>query len=238
MLDTGCREQRPIVNVAKLQTNLGVFTSNTTTHPVKCPPVVPPNNDPPYAESEIQVYPYPLVTGQPTKLSVRVFNISATLQTVTVTFMTSPNRFGIGIPFGALPVPGNPRVLTIGGGGYAEVMLDWVPISSGHYCIMVKIESAGYPPIYTYRNLDVTEDLKPGVTDVLTFSVANPTAVTATINLVVDQHVSGLDGGRQSGGDYQCDARHHLHRHAQCHPAQSGGIGHRLSHRRAGLDRE
>jgi hypothetical protein len=185
VLDTGCREQLPVKNIAKLQTNLGVFTSNTTTHPVKCPPVVPPNNDPPYAESEIQVYPYPLVTGQPTHLSVRVFNITTTMQTVTVTFMTSPNRFGIGIPFGALPVPGNPRVLTIGGGSYAEVILDWVPISSGHYCVMVKIESAGYPPIYTYRNLDVTEDLKPGVTDILTFSVANPHPVTETINLVV-----------------------------------------------------
>jgi hypothetical protein len=49
----------------------------------------------------------------------------------------------------------------------------------------VKIESAGWPPIYTYRNLDVTEDLKPGVTDVLTFSVAHPTAAMASINLVV-----------------------------------------------------
>ncbi|HZY42725.1 MAG TPA: hypothetical protein VFF59_12080, partial [Anaerolineae bacterium] len=184
-LDTGCREQRPINNVAKLQTDKGVFTSNTTTHPVKCPPVVPPNNDPPYAESEIQIYPYPLVTGSPTQLSVRVFNNSVTSQTVTVTFQTSPNRFGIGIPFGTLPVPGNPRVLTIGGGGYAEVVLNWIPVSSGHYCILVKIESAGYAPIYTYRNLDVTEDLKPGVTDVLTFSVANPTSVPATITLVV-----------------------------------------------------
>jgi hypothetical protein len=185
VLDTGCREQRPIGNIAKLQTDIGVFTSNTTTHKLDCPPVVPPNNDPPYAESEIQVYPYPLVTGQPTKLSVRVFNTSAASQTVTVTFMTSANRFGIGIPFGALPVPGNPRVLTIGGLGYAEVVLDWVPISSGHYCIMVKIESAGYDPIFTYRNLDVTEDLKPGVTDVLTFSVANPHTTPATIDLVV-----------------------------------------------------
>jgi hypothetical protein len=185
VLDTGCREQRPIVNIAKLQTNIGMFTSNATTHKLDCPPVVPPNNDPPYAESEIQVYPYPLVTGQPTKLSVRVFNTSSASQTVTVTFMTSPDRFGIGIPFGALTVPGNPRVITIGGYGYAEVALDWTPISSGHYCIMVVIENANYAPIKTYRNLDVTEDLKPGVTDELTFSVANPHLVTETINLVV-----------------------------------------------------
>ena len=191
VLDTGCREQRPIVNIAKLQTNLGVFASNTVTHPVTCPPVVPPNNDPPYAESEIQVYPYPLVTGAPTQFSVRVFNHSATSQTVTVTFQTSPNNFGIGIPFGTLPVPGNPRVVTIGPHGYAEVQINWTPDKSGHYCILVKIENPNYPPIYTYRNLDVAEDLKPGVTDVLTFAVANPTAAPATINLVVDNTCPG-----------------------------------------------
>ena len=104
------------------------------------------------------------VTGAPTQFSVRVFNTSGASQTVTVTFQTSPNNFGIGIPFSAIAVPGNPRVVTIGAHGYAEVVLDWTPVSSGHYCIAVKIESAGYPPIYTYRNLDVTEDLKPGVT--------------------------------------------------------------------------
>jgi hypothetical protein len=184
VLDTACRSG-VVINTAKLQTNLGTFTSNTTTHKLVCPPVVPPNNDPPYAESEIQVYPYPLVTGSPTQLSVRVFNNSVTSQTVTVTFQTSPDRFGIGLPFSALPVSGNPRVVTLGPLGYAEVVLNWIPVSSGHYCMQVKIESAGYAPIYTYRNLDVTEDLKPGVTDVLTFAVANPTAVTATITLVV-----------------------------------------------------
>ena len=66
MQDTACRVGI-ITNTAKLQTVIGTypatFTSNTTTHKLDCPPVVPPNNDPPYAESEIQVYPYPLVTG-------------------------------------------------------------------------------------------------------------------------------------------------------------------------------
>ncbi|MFN8594914.1 MAG: hypothetical protein U0559_01835 [Anaerolineae bacterium] len=44
---------------------------------------------------------------------MRVFNNSATSQTVTVTFQTSPNRFGIGIPFSTLGCAGNPRVVTI-----------------------------------------------------------------------------------------------------------------------------
>ena len=192
--DTACRSG-VITNTAKLQTVIGTypatFTSNTTSHKVDCQPVIPPNNDPPYAESEIQVYPYPLVTGTPTQFSVRVFNNSATSQTVTVTFQTSPNNFGIGIPFGTLTVPGNPRVVTIGAYGYAEVQIEWTPDRSGHYCIAVKIESPGYAPIYTYRNLDVAEDLKPGVTDVLTFAVANPTAATANITLTVDNTCPG-----------------------------------------------
>ena len=191
VLDTACREQKTIDNTAKMLYNGQTFTSNTVTHQVDCPPVVPPNNDPPYAESEIQVYPYPLVTGAPTRFSVKVFNNSGVSQTVTVTFQTSPNNFGIGIPFSTLPVPGNPRVVTIGPHGYAEVQVMWTPDRSGHYCIAVKIENPNYAPIYTYRNLDVAEDLRPGVTDTLTFAVANPTAMTATIQLVVENTCPG-----------------------------------------------
>jgi hypothetical protein len=55
----------------------------------------------------------------------------------------------------------------------------------------VKIEGPGYQPIYTQRNLDVTEDLRPGVTDNLTFTVRNPTAATANIDLVVDNTCPG-----------------------------------------------
>ena len=46
-------------------------------------------------------------------MSVRVRNLSPTTQTVTVTFQTSPNRFGIGLDFADLPVPGNPKVVTL-----------------------------------------------------------------------------------------------------------------------------
>ena len=189
--DTACRGQQVITNTGRDQTTRAFYTTNTPTPKVDCPPVTFPNEDPPYAEREIQIYPYPLVTGQPTQLSVRVYNLGATSQTVTVTFQTSPNRFGIGIPFSALPVPGNPRVVTLGPFGYAEVQVNWTPVSSGHYCIQVKVEGAGFAPIYTQHNLDVTEDLKPGVTDVLTFSVANPTAATANITLTVDNTCPG-----------------------------------------------
>ncbi len=191
VMDTACRRQEPITNTARLQNDLGVFTSNTTTHPVNCPPIGYPNDEPPYAESEIEIYPYPMVAGRSTEFSVRVMNHSASAQVVTVTFQTSPARFGIGIPFSAITVPGNPRVIVVPAHGEAEVKINWAPPTSGHYCIQVKVESAGYAPIYTQRNLDVTENLQPGVTDVLTFSVANPTSVPATITLVVDNTCPG-----------------------------------------------
>jgi hypothetical protein len=191
ILDTACNDQRVITNTATVLFGGLPFNSNTTAHNVNCPPVVPPNHEPPYAEEEVLVYPYPLVTGASTHLSAKVRSLSATTQTVTVTFQTSPNRFGIGIPFSALVVPGNPRVVTLPPYATVEVGIDWTPLSSGHYCIQVKIEGVGFTPIYTQRNLDVTEDLRPGVTDVLTFAVMNPTANPATIQLVVDNTCPG-----------------------------------------------
>ena len=200
--DAVCNNGRIVRNVARVATNLGVFISNVVTHPVNCPPGVPAGSQPPYAEDEITVYPYPLVTGQPTDLGVRVRNLSTETITLRVTFETSPNNFGIGIPFGTLPATGNPRIITLPPAGaigsISEVHLnDWIPVTAGHYCIRVKIEfipgpgQQAYPPIYTYRNLDVMENLQPGVTDVLTFSVGNPTAATADIALVVDNTCPG-----------------------------------------------
>ena len=98
--DAVCRELRQVENRARLVSTLGIATSNTVKHPVQCQPVVPDGTQPPYAEDEIQIYPYPLITGRTTDLSVRVRNLSAAPRTVRVTFEGSPDRFGIGIPFG------------------------------------------------------------------------------------------------------------------------------------------
>ena len=191
VLDTQCQDQRRVNNVARLQTNLGVVYSNLVTHPVNCPPVTFPTTQPPYAEDDLGIYPYPLITGKPTQVSVRVRNLSATTQTLTVTFQTSPDRFGIGLGYAALTVPGNPRVVTLPPYGIAIVTINWTPVSSGHYCMQVKVEGAGFDPIFTSRNLDVTEDLRPGVEDVLTFTVGNPTASPADVLLVVDNTCPG-----------------------------------------------
>ena len=192
VLDTQCHDQRRVNNVARLQTNLGVVNSNLVTLPVDCPPVTFPNNQPPYAEDDIQIYPYPLVTGKPTQVSARIRNLLPTTQTVTVTFQaSSSNVFGIGLNYATLPAPGNPKVVTLPPLGQARVQILWTPTTSGHYCIYVTVEGAGFQPILTAHNLDVSEDLRPGVTDVLTFSVGNPTPNPADVLLVVDNTCPG-----------------------------------------------
>jgi uncharacterized repeat protein (TIGR01451 family) len=195
VMDTQCHNQRRVNNVAWIASTQGIVYSNLVSHPVNCPPVTFPNDQPPYAEDDIQIYPYPLVTGNTSQVSARVRNLLPTTQTVTVTFQTSPNRFGIGLDFADLTVPGNPKVVTLPPSGTLAsiviVKIDWTPVSSGHYCIQVKVEGTGFEPIYTQHNLDVAEDLRPGVEDVLTFTVGNPTAVTGTIQLVVDNTCPG-----------------------------------------------
>jgi hypothetical protein len=140
-----------------------------------------PNDQPPYAESEIQINPYPLVTGHPSHITARVTNNLPTPQVLTVSFQTSADRFGIGLNFSSFDT----RVVTVPGNSSVIVGTDFTPVSSGHYCIQVKVVGASGLPVYTQHNLDVTEDLQAGVTDTLTFKVGNPTAAPANIQLVV-----------------------------------------------------
>lgn len=189
--DAQCNNQRRVVNRARLVSTLGVVTSNLVTHSVDCPPVVPAGTQPPYAEDEIQIYPYPLVAGRQTEVSVRIRNLISVTQQVTVSFESSPNNFGIGINFAAIPVAGNPRVVTLPPFGIVEVKWQWIPSISGHYCIRVRIQGAGREPIFTYRNLDVMENLQPGVEDTLPFAVGNPKPTTANVLLVVENTCPG-----------------------------------------------
>ncbi|MGE5531582.1 MAG: DUF11 domain-containing protein, partial [Bacteroidota bacterium] len=48
VVDSACKNQRTIVNRARLVTSLGVVMSNLITHPVDCVPVVPEGTQPPY----------------------------------------------------------------------------------------------------------------------------------------------------------------------------------------------
>ncbi len=190
--DSQCHNQRTVLNQASFHRSDGVvLTSNQVSHPVECPPVSLPNNDPPYAEQEVSVNPYPLVTGTPSAIKVRLTNSVTTTQVVTVSFQTSPQVFGIGLSFNTF----DSKRVTIPAGGSVIVNSSFTPVASGHYCIQIKIEDANptpqYAPIYTQRNLDVSEDLTPGKADNLIFKVANSTTTTATITLVVDNTCPG-----------------------------------------------
>ncbi len=187
--DSACQpDHPPIVNQAQLVIQGSpAVTSTLTTHPVTCPPVGFPNDQPPYAEREVQINPYPFILGHPSKIEVTLTNSSANAITVTVDFMASPDKFGIGIPFNTFAS----TVVTIPAHGTAVAVGYLTPAASGHYCIQIRVSAPGFAPVYTQRNIDVTEALVAGQADLLNFKVGNPTTSTATIQLVVDNTCPG-----------------------------------------------
>jgi uncharacterized repeat protein (TIGR01451 family) len=171
-----------IVNRATLYAGANVKVSPDVTHPVSCPSIRLPNEGPMYAEDEITIDPYPLYIGHPSTIQVRIENTSGSAQTVNVAFQTSPDKFGIGIPFSTFATD----VVTIPAHSSAIAEATFTPAASGHYCIQIVVTGGGLnEPLVTQRNLDVTENLQPGVPDDLTFAVGNPTAATANVTLVV-----------------------------------------------------
>lgn len=192
VLDTVCRNNRrhSISNRANLLVpGLLPITSNIVTHTVSCPPLNFPNDQPPYAEKEVQIFPYPLIAGKTSKITVRLENSSADAIPVRVEFQSSPEKFGIGLNYSTF----DSSNAILPASGTAVLVGYFTPIVSGHYCIQIKVSAvnSNYPPIYTQRNLDVTEELVPGVRDTLKFKVGNPTAATADIQLVVDNTCPG-----------------------------------------------
>jgi len=186
--DTQCVNQQRVNNQARLISGVAPpVQSNLVSHPVECPPIRFPNDEPPYAEDEVQITPYPMITGQPSNISVKLSNASNQPQTVTVSFQVSPNRFGIGLNFNQFAS----KVVTIPPNGNAIVDTDFTPISSGHYCIQIVVTGEDGRRVVTQRNLDVTEDLTPGEADELEFPVGNPTANNADVRLVVDNTCPG-----------------------------------------------
>ena len=194
LLDTACRQTAAgapigfVKNQAALY--IGAFLpvlSNLVTHKVQCGPIGFPNDQPPYAEKEIEVYPYPIIAGQPTDVSVKVSNNTSSTITTVVHFQGSPDKFGIGLSFTDFAS----RTVTIPAHATVLVKVTTTFAAVGHYCIQVRVDAPGVAPIFTQRNLDVMEDLKPGVTDILTFTVGNPNTFSTTINLVVNNTCPG-----------------------------------------------
>jgi len=137
--------------------------------------------DPPYAESEISIHPYPVRVGEPTELCVELRNPTDRPQDVHVQFEWA--AFGIGLPF--TPING-PRPVHLAPHSIVKECLHWVPPINGHLCLQVALFCEGYEPQFSQRNMDVDEPLQPGVPHTLVFPVSNPfeRPVTVTLGLV------------------------------------------------------
>ena len=187
--ERACNEPQLIRNRAGLLVpGYAPVISNVTTHPVQCPPVGLPNDGPSYAQEEITITPYPLRAGLPSQVKVRLVNNTTTPQTVNVRMQISPNIFGIGLDF----VTFSSSSAMIPANGTVEVSGVLVPAVNGHYCIQIFVTGPGLTqPLVSQRNIDVTEDLQPGVADTLTFKVRNNTAAAGDIQLVVENTCPG-----------------------------------------------
>jgi hypothetical protein len=151
------------------------------------PPVpVHPTQDPVYAESEIFIDPYPVRQDQPATIGALLFNPTAVAQQVTVTLSVA--HFGIGWPFTTMAVLTPTTVINIPPHGTARVKTIWIPPDSGHACVQIKIESAGHDPVYSQRNIDVGEPLRPDQPHTRLIEVRNPTTEAATITLALINH--------------------------------------------------
>jgi hypothetical protein len=149
------------------------------------PPVVlHPFPDPPYAEREITVHPYPPLAGEPTELCVELRNPTDEPQDVKVQFSWA--NFGIGLPF--TPINGL-RTVHLPPHSVVKECIHWIPPVSGHLCVQVELFIDGYEPQRSQRNLDVAEVLRPHVPDSVSFEVANPLEQDATIELTVVPHL-------------------------------------------------
>jgi hypothetical protein len=126
--------------------------------------------DPVYAESEIFVDPYPAIAGVPTTLGVEVFNPTPVDRIVKATFSIAP--FGIGLPFSTAHIAPNPIHIFVPRHGAARGHTIWRPPDfAGKFCVRVTLEMESYEPVWSQRNIDVGEPLRPGAPHNLIFPV-------------------------------------------------------------------
>lgn len=140
--------------------------------------------DPPYAEREITIDPYPPLAGEPTEICVELRNPTSSTQNVVLNFAWA--NFGIGLPF--TPIDGA-RLVSLPPHSLVKTCITWVPPISGHLCLQVALEAEGFETQFSQRNIDVNEPLQSGISDSLAFPVGNPTGQIATITLGLIPHL-------------------------------------------------
>lgn len=188
--DSVCAANKLVANTAELRpSGFPPVPYNTVTTTVTCPTIGLPNTEPMYAETELAVAPYPLRAGTITVVSVRVSNLTASPQPVSVQFQSSPAQFGIGLAYTTFINAAG----TVPASGSAVLSAHFIPTVSGNTCIQAAVSAPGLTqPLITQICLDVTEDLSQRAPATLTVPVRNNTAHDpATISLVVDNTCPG-----------------------------------------------
>ena len=167
------------------------FSGDEPTAPAIDPPVVFLHDPawPPYAQTEITVFPDPPNAGQPTEICVWVVNHSAVSQTVTIELAFA--NFGIGLPF----TPIGARTITIPPGREAKVCLHWIPPEPGHWCLQAMLHVANFPVQISQRNIDIWETLLPGAPNFTEFLVGNPLTEPVPIQLQLKPNPARADWG-------------------------------------------
>jgi hypothetical protein len=150
--------------------------------------------DPPYAEREINIFPYPPRAGEPTRLEFVARNPTTATQQISVTFEWG--NLGIGLPF--TPIDG-PVSITLPPLQAGVVGINWVPPIGGEFCVRVKVVAPFFTePFYSARNISIVRLPEPyGQPEVFQFEVghvgdiAQPLTVTmASILHLPDWQVS------------------------------------------------
>jgi hypothetical protein len=172
-------------------TNLYPVSVDERAAPAAEPPVVFLNDPawPPYAQTEITVFPDPPLAGQPTEICVWVKNTSAVTQTVAID-VTFAN-FGIGLPF----TPIGSRTITIPPGREAKICLNWIPPEVGHWCLQAVLHQPNFADQISQRNIDIWETLLPGVPALTEFQVMNPLTEALPIHLELKRNPVRADWG-------------------------------------------
>ena len=112
--------------------------------------------DPPYAEREINIFPYPPRAGEPTTIEFIARNPTTATQQVTVTFEVG--NLGIGLPFHAI----GHRVITLHPDQVGAAGIVWVPPFAGEFCVRVRVDAPFFPePFYSARNISIVRLPEP-----------------------------------------------------------------------------
>jgi hypothetical protein len=189
------QEGQPVIDVEAYWDSNGQYGLLGGFRKLFFPPVpIHQPEDPPFAEREINIFPYPPQAGEPTRLEFVARNPTTVTQQITVTFEWG--NLGIGLPF--TPING-PLSTTLPPLQAGVVGITWVPPFGGEFCVRVKVEAPFFAePFYSARNISIVRLPEPyGLPEVFQFEVghvgdiAQPLTVTmASILHLPDWQVS------------------------------------------------